>query len=139
MQCCRFMPVLGKLLLQKIGLRWRQRCDGSRNSNTDSCRGFCSDHSGWDVLWLLDCILMVVLLLELAGLKLEWVYFQSLQHSLPVALQTHTNTHVCIHARTLHSYTECFVVFLFKTHLHGEVPFSLSFSPVCMSPSTTQQ
>lgn len=54
-------------------------------------------------LWFLDCILTVFLLLELAGLKLEEVYFQSLQHSLPISLQTYTNTHVCTHAHTLHS------------------------------------
>lgn len=38
-QCCRFLPMLGKLLLQKIRLCWRQRCNGSRNLNPDSCRG----------------------------------------------------------------------------------------------------
>lgn len=138
--CCRFLPVLGRLLLlQKISLCWRQGCGGSRNSNPGCCRGCCSDHCGWDVLWFLDCMLTVFLVLELAGVKPEWVYLQSLQHSLRVALQTYTNTrvHTCTH--TPHSHTERFVVFLFKTHLHGEVPFSLSSSPVCLSPSTTQQ
>lgn len=139
MQSCRFLPVLGKLLLQQISLCWRQSCDGSRNSSPGCCRGCCSDHSGWDVFWLLDCMFSVFLLLEMAGLKLEWVYFQCLQHCLPVALQTYTNTRLCTNMHTLHSYSERFVVFLFKTHLHGEVPFPLTSSPVCLSPGTTQQ
>lgn len=41
---------------------------------------------------------------------LEWVYFQSLPHSLPVALQTCTNTHVhtCTHTALIHRVFCCF-------------------------------
>jgi len=70
-RCCSFLPALGKPPLQKMRLRWSERCDGSRRSNTDFCRGCCSGHCVWDVLRLLDCILALLSLPELAELKLE--------------------------------------------------------------------
>lgn len=52
MRCCSFLPTLGKLLPQKIGLCWSRSCDGSRRLNTDFCRGCCSDR------WGLGCTLL---------------------------------------------------------------------------------
>lgn len=54
-------------------------------------------------------------------------------HTPFLLLCRHAQTHMCTHAPSLHSYTECFVVFLFKTHLHGEVPFSQFLSSLRVS------
>lgn len=133
-QWCRFLPILGKVLLQKIGLCRRQWCDGSRSSNTDSCRGCCSDHSGWDVLWFLDCILMGFLLLELAGVGVFPV-----TTTLPSCCSADMHKHTCAHMHPHCTHTQSVLLFFFLKHICMERCLSLSSSPVCVSPSTTQQ
>lgn len=48
----------------------------------------------WDVLWLLDCMLLLLSLPELAVLKLEWMCLQTLHCSAD------THTHMCAHTHT---------------------------------------
>ena len=75
---------------------------------TQNSAGVAAQTTGvWHVLWLPDCILALLSLPKLVGLKLEWVYFQTLQHSLHTALQTDTHTRARTHTHTcMHTYID---------------------------------
>lgn len=94
--CCSFLPTLGKLPPQKILLRWSWRCDGSGRSNTEFCRGCCSDH------WGLACTLVTGLHTCTAFIaKASWIkagvgVFPDTT-TLPSHCSADRHTHTCAH------------------------------------------
>ena len=64
---------------------------------TQTSAGVAAQTTGvWDVLWFPDCILALLSLPELVGLKLEWVLFPDTT-TLPSHCSADRQTHTCAH------------------------------------------